>query len=584
MTESLTLITNKSLLSGSMILDIVSINKVIRMSPRSIIFEGGLTPPVNCHSLRSGQLHWFRFGREIPAPQPPAPMAYAILRVGKAKSMGSIGGKDSHEVRQRETPNANPELSPLNKQVIGSMSAKDDVQERIAAAGVKPRKDSVLAIDVFATASPEYFTRNHPEDLKCQAFEKHLVAFLEKEFGKGNVVNLRAHHDETSPHWHATIVPIREKTIKVGRTVKQDRTENRLCCKDWLGGDRHTLSKLQTRFADAMKPLGLERGIEGSKAKHTSVKDFYALVNEATAQAQNVSAHFPKISTQAVLEQMPKPGVLDRLNPEAYAKQALKTSLEQMQQQLDQANAALEKTRRHELNKTATPAINALNQKGETRMSQAEQALLQLGYRLNEHGQLVNLQEERKEALRGTISYCLRESYNLNEFQAQMESKGVLVGYGKKVKEQLDGKEVDAIGFNDGKGFIPGHELGVAFSIQGIVDTLRANHQKRVLEQQEEARKKQEAQYRKLYLKALGELFTAFRGDCTKVARYLKDSHRGDPFHPLHKVEIANKNALPHALHWFQQDAKKSSDDLIWVRSQLEREGLYTRQSKRLGL
>jgi len=498
--------------------------------------------------------------------------------------MGGIGGKDSHEIRQRETPNADSDLISLNKQVIGSESAKDDVQERIAAAGVKPRKDSVLAIDVFATASPEFFRKNHPDDSRCQAFERQLVSFLEQEFGRENVVNLRAHHDETSPHWHATIVPIREKVIKVGRTVKQERIENRLCCKDWLGGDRHTLSKLQTRFADAMKPLGLQRGIEGSKAKHTSVKGYYAIVNEATSQAQSVNAHFPRISTQTVLEQMPKPGVLDRLNPEVYARQALKASLDQMQQQLDQANLTLEKARRQELSKTATPAIAALNQKGETRMSQAEQALLQLGYRLNEHGKLVNLQEERKEALRNTISYCLRESYNLNEFQAQMKNKGVQVGYGKKVKEQLDGKEVDAIGFSDGKGFIPGHELGIAFSVQGIVDTLRANHQKRVLEQQEEARKKQEAKYRKLYQKALGELFMAFRGDCTKVARYLKEARPGDPFYPLAKVEAADKNALPYALRWYEQDSKKSPEDLVWVRSQLERQGLYTRQSKRLGL
>lgn len=498
--------------------------------------------------------------------------------------MGSIGGKDSHEVRQRETPNANPELSPLNKQVIGSVSAKDDVQERLAATGVKPRKDSVLAIDVFATASPEYFTRNHPEDARCQAFEKHLVAFLEKEFGKGNVVNLRAHHDETSPHWHATIVPIREKTIKVGRTVKQERTENRLCCKDWLGGDRHTLSKLQTRFADAMKPLGLERGIEGSRAKHTSVKDFYTLVNEATAQAQNVNAHFSKISTQAVLEQMPKPGVLDRLNPEAYAKQALKTSLEQMQQQLDQANAALEQARRQELSKTATPAIAALNQKGETRVSQAEQALLQLGYRLNEHGKLVNLKDERKEALKSTISFCLKQSYNQEDLKTHLANKGVRLGYATEVREPLDGREVKAVAFVDQQGPILGSDLGPAFTAQSIMDELRANHDQRVLQLHEEERKKKEAEYKRIYDQALGNLFKALRGDCTKVSQYLIKANPGDPFYPLDHVAAVDKKAVPLATEWLKRDLMKSPEELVWVRSELEKQGLYSRQSKRLGL
>ena len=172
--------------------------------------------------------------------------------------MGSIGGKDSHELRQRETLNADPEREKLNCQVIGTVAA-DDVKERLASTGVAIRKDSVLAIDVFATASPEFFRQNHPDDPACREFQRSLVDFLHKEFGKDNVVSLRAHHDETSPHWHATVVPIREKTIKVGRQVKTERTENRLCAKDWLGGDRHTLSKLQTRFADSMKHLGLDR-------------------------------------------------------------------------------------------------------------------------------------------------------------------------------------------------------------------------------------------------------------------------------------------------------------------------------------
>jgi hypothetical protein len=143
-------------------------------------------------------------------------MAFAILRVKKMNTMGQLAGKDSHELRQRETLNADIAKESLNRQVIGT-NAADDVRERLAATGVAVRKDSVLAIDVFATASPEFFKKNHQDDAACRAFQKSLVNFLEKEFGKENVVSLRAHHDETSPHWHATIVPIREKMIKVGR-------------------------------------------------------------------------------------------------------------------------------------------------------------------------------------------------------------------------------------------------------------------------------------------------------------------------------------------------------------------------------
>lgn len=324
-------------------------------------------------------------------------------------SMGSIGGKDSHELRQRETLNADPERAELNRQVIGTVSV-DDVKERLGAAGVSIRKDSVLAIDVFATASPEFFKENHPDDIRCKVFQDSLIQFLEKEFGKDNLVSLRAHHDETSPHWHATIVPIREKTIKVGRKIKTERTENRLCAKDWLGGDRHTLSKLQTRFADSMKHLGLQRGIMGSQAKHVEVKQFYTLAKEAVSQSVSVQQHFPLINPDRYSKTIGKPGILDRLDPEEYAQKAVKTALSELSADIDKVNHSVSQAKQNELKKAATPVINALTQKGKDRRSQAEQALSKLGYRLDQHGQIIDMLEERKNAIRGTILNVLANS------------------------------------------------------------------------------------------------------------------------------------------------------------------------------
>ncbi|RZK37677.1 MAG: hypothetical protein EOO61_08695, partial [Hymenobacter sp.] len=180
-------------------------------------------------------------------------MAYAILRVAKLKTMGNVGGQASHVERLRETPNADAEKLKLNQRLVGTDSPVHDVQERLAAAGIEPRKGAVLAIDVFITASPEHFTTNHPNDPNWQAFQAKAMQFLSQEYGPDNVVHAIAHHDETSPHLHAIITPIKTKTVKVGRKVKTERIENRLCCRDWLGGDRTTLSKLQTRFADQVK-------------------------------------------------------------------------------------------------------------------------------------------------------------------------------------------------------------------------------------------------------------------------------------------------------------------------------------------
>jgi len=51
-----------------------------------------------------------------------------------------------------------------------------------------------------------------------------------------------------------------------------------LSAKDFIGG-RERLRADQTSFAQVLKPLGLERGIEGSKAKHQTIRSYYNAVN-----------------------------------------------------------------------------------------------------------------------------------------------------------------------------------------------------------------------------------------------------------------------------------------------------------------
>lgn len=56
--------------------------------------------------------------------------------------------------------------------------------------------------------------------------------------------------------------------------------KGKLNCKDFLGG-RVKLNQMQTNFANAVADLGLARGKEGSKAKHTSIKEYYHDINHA---------------------------------------------------------------------------------------------------------------------------------------------------------------------------------------------------------------------------------------------------------------------------------------------------------------
>jgi hypothetical protein len=443
-------------------------------------------------------------------------MAYAILRVAKLKTMGNVGGQSSHVERLRETLNADPARIELNQRLAGTDSPVHDVQERLAAAGIEPRKGAVVAIDVFITASPEHFNTNHPDDPNWRAFQAKAMQFLSREYGRDNVVHAIAHHDETSPHLHAIVVPIKSKTVKVGRKVKTERTENRLCCRDWLGGDRTTLSKLQTRFADQVKELGLHRGVAGSQANHTKVSQFYTVMQETTAQAQHVDTRLAPISPDYYVRAVPKPGLLDIAQPRKFAQAQVAWSLQQVASQIEQTNANAQAARSGQLVGLQTPVTDALNEKGQTRQSQAEAALLTLGYRLDQHGQLVNVLDERKAALRATISVSVKKCTTTEELLAELAKKGIRLGFHQDLYDQVGGKRYPQAGYADGKGDrINGHELGPDYTTVALFEQMRAVSQERAL-------KERQKQYAQHYDQILAKALNDHQGDARKTVDYLQ--------------------------------------------------------------
>jgi hypothetical protein len=138
----------------------------------------------------------------------------------------------------------------------------------------KVGKNAVLAIDVVMSASPEFFRPGRPEsageyDLKqVKQFEDAALKWLEKEFGKDNIVSVVTHLDEQTPHIHATVVPI--------------TNDGNLSAKAWLDGKK-ALSDMQTRYADSFAHLGIQRGKIRSIADHKRITEYYANVNAAIA-------------------------------------------------------------------------------------------------------------------------------------------------------------------------------------------------------------------------------------------------------------------------------------------------------------
>jgi hypothetical protein len=199
---------------------------------------------------------------ETPAPRF-TPMK-AILRIEKVTGQGSATGKTNHNLRLVEVPNADPERSHLNQVLLGGNKGVWELaNDRIEEAQIKRkiRPDAVRAVEILLTASPEYFERD--ADNVCRTIPKRWVQlqeeFLRKQFGK-NLVQAVLHMDEKSPHIHAIIVPLKEGKL----SAKELFTPQ-------------TLRQLQTDYAEAMKSEGLERGVEGSRAKHTTMKRVYGV-------------------------------------------------------------------------------------------------------------------------------------------------------------------------------------------------------------------------------------------------------------------------------------------------------------------
>lgn len=175
--------------------------------------------------------------------------------------MGAVVRSGRHTFREQLTPNADPAMTTKNK-VVGAKNSEDlkaRLQQRLPE---KIRARSVLCIEYMITASPEAFKRRGGElDDMGDGYFNDALKWLQQRHGTENVISAVVHLDETTPHLVAYVAPM--------------TADNRLSCRDFLGG-REKMRQLQSDFYAACgRNRGLQRGIQGSTAKHQDIKKFY---------------------------------------------------------------------------------------------------------------------------------------------------------------------------------------------------------------------------------------------------------------------------------------------------------------------
>jgi hypothetical protein len=285
-------------------------------------------------------------------------MAMAILRTAKLKSLGNVAASLSHTYRTRETQNADPQRYDENTLERSPQVVMDELKAKLPE---KRRKDAVLCIEYMISASPQWFEGKARE--QQDAYFKDAKRWLIERHGAGNLLDFSIHRDEKSPHAVAYLIPL---------------DEGKLNAKRWLGG-RAVLSKMQTDFANHVgRSHGLERGIEGSKATHTTVKDFYAALNAPTRHVQ--------ISPSEVQPQVLKKGIFSNEveASEVVADRLNKGVQKHYEAEMKQAReAALLRRRAQELQGT----VRALNQAKKT----AEKRVLRLSEEFSDLMQLAQV-------------------------------------------------------------------------------------------------------------------------------------------------------------------------------------------------
>ncbi len=224
-------------------------------------------------------------------------MGYVVLHLDK--SPDNEVPMTAHIARTKMPPNAIPELTYLNEELVefpeGVADRTEAINHRLEHAGLtrKIGTNQVRVIRVMLTGTQEDMQRIVQEG-RLKAWCTDNLAWLRKTFGAENVVSAVLHMDEATPHIHAAVVPIvtgerrkvrKEKTDETGK--RKYRTKStarpRLCADDVMS--RIKLKEYQDTYAAAMAKYGLQRGIDGSKARHVTTQEFY---RNAIARQQNL--------------------------------------------------------------------------------------------------------------------------------------------------------------------------------------------------------------------------------------------------------------------------------------------------------
>ena len=226
-------------------------------------------------------------------------MGYAVLHLEKAK--GTDSRMSAHIERTVHPKNADRTRTHLNRELVqfpeGVRNRMQAIAHRIETAGIRRKvsANQVKAIRILLTGSNKDMKQMEAEG-RIEDWCNDSLKWIRETYGEQNLVSAVLHMDEKTPHIHATVIPIvtgerrkagQEEQNGKKKYRKKNPQDVRLCADDVMA--RHRLKHYQDTYAQAMNKYGLQRGVDGSLARHISTMQYYKqLVEQQDSLQENI--------------------------------------------------------------------------------------------------------------------------------------------------------------------------------------------------------------------------------------------------------------------------------------------------------
>ncbi len=226
-------------------------------------------------------------------------MAYSQIRVRRL-SIGDFAETEKHDARHYDADECPENIDPhrsINNMIdydeerYKNMTLKQIILKRedeLAVKGIK--KNSTHAIEIICSISDPDFFRKYSET----GFMHNERKYLERIFGEGNVLVAYLHNDESKPHVHYIVLPVKKREVKYkNRFGEGSKIELRLSASDYIDGTEKLQQLQEDYYHHCLERYGhyieIWRGLRAEEQKKRYVQKTDHIIGKlrkAAADAQ----------------------------------------------------------------------------------------------------------------------------------------------------------------------------------------------------------------------------------------------------------------------------------------------------------